>query len=245
MKDGRDPQDGHRVRHPLAALFDVYLSRNVTSPGEAVVTFVDGALVRRRRGSLPPGGRPAQVRAAWGAARRWRGPRRRDQHVRHGARRGALHEPCLRHRGVARGCSSSRSSPRRSSARSRRSAPTGCSCRSPCSAVATAIAWPVAGRVLEPVRQLTETARSISESDMTQRVPGRHRRRRRGHGAELQRHARPARGRARQPAGVRPPGRARDARPPGDLPGSPGAASTATLPTPTRPSPSCSTSSSG
>ena len=38
-------------------------------------------------------------------------------------------------------------------------------------AVATLLAWPIAGRVLEPVRQLTETARAISESDMTRRVP--------------------------------------------------------------------------
>jgi signal transduction histidine kinase len=36
---------------------------------------------------------------------------------------------------------------------------------------ATLLAWPLAGRVLAPVRQLTQTARAITESDMTSRVP--------------------------------------------------------------------------
>ena len=36
--------------------------------------------------------------------------------------------------------------------------------------LASAVAWFIAGRVLAPVRQLTETARSISESDLTHRI---------------------------------------------------------------------------
>ncbi|MGL4621014.1 MAG: sensor histidine kinase, partial [Chroococcidiopsis sp.] len=36
--------------------------------------------------------------------------------------------------------------------------------------VATAIAWRTAGQVLAPLRMLTQTARSITESDMTQRI---------------------------------------------------------------------------
>lgn len=38
-------------------------------------------------------------------------------------------------------------------------------------AVASMVAWLVAGRVLAPLRLLTETARSISESDLTGRIP--------------------------------------------------------------------------
>lgn len=37
-------------------------------------------------------------------------------------------------------------------------------------AVAAAIAWATAGRVLAPLRVLTQTAQSITESDMTQRI---------------------------------------------------------------------------
>jgi len=37
--------------------------------------------------------------------------------------------------------------------------------------VASTLAWFIAGRVLRPVRQLTETARSISQSELTQRIP--------------------------------------------------------------------------
>jgi two-component system OmpR family sensor kinase len=36
--------------------------------------------------------------------------------------------------------------------------------------VASAVAWLIAGRVLKPVRLLTETARSISQSDLTRRI---------------------------------------------------------------------------
>ncbi|GAB4379915.1 MAG: ATP-binding protein [Elainellaceae cyanobacterium] len=38
-------------------------------------------------------------------------------------------------------------------------------------AIAAAIAWATAGRALAPLRTLTETAQSITESDMTQRIP--------------------------------------------------------------------------
>jgi ABC-type polar amino acid transport system ATPase subunit len=37
--------------------------------------------------------------------------------------------------------------------------------------IAAAIAWATAGRVLAPLQSLTQTAQSISESDMTQRIP--------------------------------------------------------------------------
>ncbi len=36
--------------------------------------------------------------------------------------------------------------------------------------IASAFAWLISGRVLEPVRQLTDTARSISQSDLTRRI---------------------------------------------------------------------------
>jgi signal transduction histidine kinase len=38
-------------------------------------------------------------------------------------------------------------------------------------ALAVAIAWITTGRVLSPLRELTETAQSITESDMSQRIP--------------------------------------------------------------------------
>ena len=37
--------------------------------------------------------------------------------------------------------------------------------------IASALAWAVAGRILAPLRLLTETARSITESDLTRRIP--------------------------------------------------------------------------
>ncbi|HAX76022.1 MAG TPA: two-component sensor histidine kinase [Cyanobacteria bacterium UBA11372] len=38
-------------------------------------------------------------------------------------------------------------------------------------AVASTLAWITAGRVLKPLRELTETARDLSESDLTRRIP--------------------------------------------------------------------------
>ena len=37
--------------------------------------------------------------------------------------------------------------------------------------IASALAWVVAGRLLAPLRALDETARSISETDLTRRIP--------------------------------------------------------------------------
>src|SRR5690606_862679 len=37
--------------------------------------------------------------------------------------------------------------------------------------LAAAAAWGLAGRVVRPVRELTDTARSISDSDLTARIP--------------------------------------------------------------------------
>ncbi len=69
--------------------------------------------------------------------------------------------------------------------------------------IASALAWVVAGRILSPLRLLADTARSIGESDLTRRIPvsGKRRDRRAGH--DVQRDARPARGRVRDPARVR------------------------------------------
>lgn len=38
-------------------------------------------------------------------------------------------------------------------------------------AITAALAWSIAGRILRPVRQLTETARGISDSDLSGRIP--------------------------------------------------------------------------
>ena len=56
------------------------------------------------------------------------------------------------------------------------------------------LAWLLADRVLRPVRPLTRTARSISESDLTRRIPVAGTRRGRSARGDVQRHARPARG---------------------------------------------------
>ena len=113
---------------------------------------------------------------------------------------------------------------RPSSTRSATSRPTASAATLGILLLASAVAWLIAGRVLAPVRQLTETARSISRVGPDPADRGPRRRRGRRDGAQLQRDARPARDGLPQPARVRPGREPRAARPADDLPRPPRAA---------------------
>ncbi len=170
VEDGRDPRTGAEF-DSAEALFDVYLSRNVTSPGEAVVTFVDGRPYDDDVARYPLADVPAPVRAA-GAA-----DATDAQSASGGIRTYDTEQGQGRYTSHAFGIGDSSGVfvgtilPSAELGEIEEIGTYGLLVSLAVLAVATAIAWPVAGRVLEPVRQLTETARSISESDMTQRVP--------------------------------------------------------------------------
>ena len=81
------------------------------------------------------------------------------------------------------------------------------------------LAFSIAGRVLAPLSELRDAARSVSGTQMDAPDPGRQRRRARRARRRLQPDARPARGRLRQPAGVHPRRQPRAADPDRDLRG--------------------------
>ena len=160
-RQGRDPRTGRPFGSNLRAVFDLYLSRNVPNSGEDWLTFLSGepyrsttvgADVERRLAEL--GGADGPVRGELGegdaALRFLVVPVQID-----GRRRGAFAvTQQLRTEGqeidqavrIAAGVSLA------------------------VLAVASAIAFFVAGRVLAPLRDLTDTARAITETDLTRRI---------------------------------------------------------------------------
>jgi two-component system OmpR family sensor kinase len=164
VRDGRDPRDGRPFEGDVRAIFDVYLSRNVPGEDEDLYTFLDGrpyrssvtgepdrAVVRRlveltdvsaaTRGTLEVG--DAEVRYLVTPVRvegRVRGTFVVTEVL--GPQRDEVDEAVR----VAAGVSLA------------------------VLLLACALAWLVAGRVLAPLRQLRDTARSIGDEDLTRRI---------------------------------------------------------------------------
>ena len=171
---GRDPETG-RPFTSLEALFDVYFARNVPSTEEAFLGFVEGKLYRSSTLTRFPLDRlPREGLADWeqlgsrapgegGSATGRIDTRLGDAYFRAARIRfedsvGAFVVTIL--------------------PAEEREAIAGFVFYGGAAAfcvllIASACAWGIAGRVLEPVRQLTDTAQSISRSDLTGRIEAR------------------------------------------------------------------------
>lgn len=162
---GRDPASGEAFAGDVRAIFDTFLARNVPLEGEAFFTFVDGAAYKWSPAPVALHEDPA-LATLWGSltvGERGRvsteaGPVRylavplAFQGRTHGVfvvanfmqgEREEIESGIRVAAGVAVGVL----------------------------LAATVVAWVVAGRLLRPVRQLTETAEAISDSDLSQRIP--------------------------------------------------------------------------
>jgi two-component system, OmpR family, sensor kinase len=171
LQDGRDPRTGQPFTS-LEAAFDVYLARNVPSAEEAMLAFVDGGLYRAELRSYPLPDIPDEAIETWAGSASPSGPARisstyatpfGDAHFRVDritfrgddgafvvtilpvAEMRELDALLTWGLGVAGGVL----------------------------LLAMAGAWPLAGRALAPVRELTAAARSITESDLTRRIESR------------------------------------------------------------------------
>lgn len=165
LAGGSDPATGEPFSGDVRAIFDTFLARNVPMEGEAFFTFVDGvaysstpAPVRLDQdrdlasvwGSLTVGGQgdlsteagPVRYRAVPLAFE----GRTHGVFVVSNFLRGERDEI-------------------ESGIRVAAAAAAGVLL------VATGVAWLVAGRLLRPVRRLTETAEAISDADLSQRIP--------------------------------------------------------------------------
>jgi signal transduction histidine kinase len=162
---GVNPTTGQPFAGDVRAIFDTFLQRNVPVEGEAFFTFVDGA---------PYSATPAPVRldadrvlaAEWGSLREGeRGQLDTDAgSVRY------LAVP-LESQGTTRGVFVVANFVRGEREQIETWFRVAAVVAAVILAVATAVAWIVAGRLLRPVRQLTSTARTITEADFAQRIP--------------------------------------------------------------------------
>jgi signal transduction histidine kinase len=166
---GLDPATG-RPFESLQRVFDVYLDTNVPSVEEAFIALVEGEVVRERLRSFPLAEIPDEPVATWAEfSRRATGPRQiagtfptehgtasyRGVKVSLGAESGAFVVAIL---------------PAAELGQVRAMQTYGVAVVAVVVLAAGVAAWFLTGQVLRPVRELTETARTISESDQTGRI---------------------------------------------------------------------------
>jgi signal transduction histidine kinase len=170
LADGRDPETGQPFGS-LRSVFDVYFARNVPSHEEALLAFWDGALYRSNLSRFPVTELPPAVLSDWeafssrlpatdagisGRFQTERGEARfQASRLWFGGNPGAFVVAILP-AGELAGVAELQTY--------------GIFASLAVLLVASLLAWLIVGRALRPVRLLTETARSISQSDLTRRI---------------------------------------------------------------------------
>jgi signal transduction histidine kinase len=162
---GRNPQTGELFRGDLRAIFDTYLRRNVPGAGETVIAIVDGRVHDQR--SSERGGTPAPS----DLQRRWlnlRAPARGEAETSIGTVR-YLAVPVNGDRVDGAFVVLAALAPERDEIEDA----VGLAAIVLVSVllIACALAWLLAGRILAPLQELGDTARSITETDLTRRIP--------------------------------------------------------------------------
>ncbi len=164
--DGRNPQTAEPFAGDVDAIFETFVDRNVPSPNEGFLAFVDGELVEQtpaarlvaeahpelvERWAALDEGQRGEVETGVGPVRDLAVPLADD-----GETRGVFVVMNLLEDG-------------------RRAIDDEIRVLALVAAVVVAvalgIAWSTAGRLLRPLREVTETARTISETDLSRRIP--------------------------------------------------------------------------
>ena len=160
---GRNPLTGRPFGGDVRAIFTVYFQRNVPGAGEAVFTFLDGQRDQTSSTDLRPGLLARVASLARVTASRRGTFRLEDGDVRY------LAVPVLVER-RQRGAFVVTHDLRKEAAEVDEASQVAGGVSLAVLLLASMIAFVVAGRVLAPLRELTETARSISETDFTRRI---------------------------------------------------------------------------
>jgi signal transduction histidine kinase len=167
---GQDPETGLPFDHP-AALFDAYLARNVPSSEEALLTFVDGRFHRSALARFPLDQLPTEQLTDW-ADLATESPAESERVS--GTFETEIGTAHFRVRRIVLGDSYGAFVvailPAAELEEIADLQTYGVVVTLGVLLIASAIAFLIAGRALAPVRLLTETARLISESDLTRRV---------------------------------------------------------------------------
>ena len=164
---GTDPQTGRPFGDDVHAIFRLYRARNVPGEGEFVVMFVQGRVFDTLSGTR--GGRVSlgDEAARFGDLRRPEGGELETATatVRY------LAVPVTRRSGEVQGVFVVASSLTAEQDEVNDAVGLAAIVLLSVLLIASALAWFLAGRVLAPLRLLTDTARSITETDLTRRIP--------------------------------------------------------------------------
>lgn len=167
LVDGRDPKTGQPFGDDIAAIFRVFLSRNIPEDDEFLVTFLNEEFYRSSPAALPSG---LEESSNWAnTLAQLIKPQRSSITTATGETILYQAEPILRgsNRGVfvvAQSLDNERQEVNEAMIVIMR-------VTIGVLVIASVIAWIVAGQVLAPLRLLTEVAHTISESDLTGRIP--------------------------------------------------------------------------
>jgi signal transduction histidine kinase len=170
LAGGVDPETGKPFSGRVRRIFDVYLERNVPSENEALLTFVDGKPFRRSRAVVPYRlDKDPELVALWGDLDN----SKRGQVDTRAGEVDYLAVP-IRESGETQGVFVVAAF----SSRERAESNTGVADH-PIGLVVLVIgsllAWRLADKILTPVESVTETALSISETDLSRRIDVRRR----------------------------------------------------------------------
>lgn len=167
LASGNDPETGRPFRADVERIFEVFLERNVPSPNEVLLTFVNGEPFLRSRRFLPYRiDRDPELVARWASLTE--------------SDRGGIDTPAGRIEYLAvpllRGDETSGVFVA-AIFRDREAEPVDDALRVVVGVgiamllIGSVLAWLLADRVLRPVTAVTETARSISGGDLSRRIP--------------------------------------------------------------------------
>ena len=165
-RDGRDPRSGRPFGNDLAAIFNVFLSRNVPGEGEAFYTYLDGDPHRTIFAPDQTPERIAEIDSLGATSSTMRG----EFELEDGRRIRYVAVP-VETGGRARGVFAVAIDLSAELDEVNDALRIAVGVNIGVLMLASLLAWVVAGRVLAPLRLLRDTAHSIGESDLTRRIP--------------------------------------------------------------------------
>jgi signal transduction histidine kinase len=165
LADGRNPETGEPFGRDVAAIFDTFLRRNVPGDGEALVAFVDGRFYSGTPAPVPLHEEP-EAGGRWAELTR---PGHGELSTEAGRVRW-LALPLQDDGGETLGVFVVANFLRGERAEISDAINTGFIVAGVILVVAALVGWVVAGRILRPIRQVTDTARAISDSDLSRRI---------------------------------------------------------------------------
>jgi signal transduction histidine kinase len=165
LAHGNDPETGEPFAGRVKRVFDVYLERNIPSRNEAFLTFVDGEFYDRSDAAAPYRlDTDPELLAHWANVRD-------SDSGRVDTPAGAVDYIALEVKGRARGVFVAAAFRDRESAEIESAMIAAGGVGVAVLVFGSLLAWGLAASVLRPVRRATVAARSISESDLSRRIP--------------------------------------------------------------------------